>query len=313
MNLVTLQRHRTLRTLVTLTLALSLYATATGCSGGGGGGGKGFEIYGVNVGNVAGAGKALLVDSQVEYSAEDQNFIGRGISAQVIAKYPVLKDDAATRYVAQIGQALAAVSSLPDTYDGYHFLIVDSEEINAFSAPGGYIMVAKGVIKCCTREDQLAAVIAHEVAHVQDNHGINAVKQSSQSGAFTALALEAGKGALHGNAIGSTALNAFGDMSQKMASDLITHNYSRELESQADADGVVLMQRIGYDGHGMTEILTNMKAKLANPSGGLMATHPGLDERIATVNKQLGTAPAQANDAARQARFNAALAGILKK
>ncbi len=75
-----------------------------------------------------------------------------------------------------LGQSLVIFSDRPETFGGYHFLLLDSNEINAFAAPGGLILVTRGMLQCCANEDELAAVLAHEIAHVEKKHGLTAIK-----------------------------------------------------------------------------------------------------------------------------------------
>jgi beta-barrel assembly-enhancing protease len=79
---------------------------------------------------------------------------------------------------------------MPETFGGYHFLILDSDEINAFAAPGGLIFVTRGMLRCCDSEDAVAAVLAHEVGHVQHQHGIQTIRKPALTSAFTILAAE---------------------------------------------------------------------------------------------------------------------------
>ena len=93
----------------------------------------------------------------------------------------------------RLGQSLAQFSERPETFGGYHFLALDSAEINAFAAPGGLILVTRGLLDCCQTEDELAAVLAHEIGHVEKQHGLRAIRTGRLNSALTILAVEAGK------------------------------------------------------------------------------------------------------------------------
>ena len=84
---------------------------------------------------------------------------------------------------------LSKTSDLPETFGGYHFLILDSDEINAFAAPGGFIFVTRGLLRCCKHEDAAAAVLAHEIGHVELRHGLQAIKKSRITTALTTLGI----------------------------------------------------------------------------------------------------------------------------
>ena len=123
----------------------------------------------------------------------DRYYIGRTVAATVLIKYRPQPDQNLNRYLNEMGQALAQFSTRPETFGGYHFLLLDSDEINAFAAPGGLILVTRGLVQCCRNEDQLAAVLAHEIGHVEKMHGLRAIRSGRLSSALTVLAVEAGK------------------------------------------------------------------------------------------------------------------------
>ena len=96
-----------------------------------------------------------------EFTPEQEYYIGRAVGANVLDKYPPYTGEEANDYVNRLGQALAMASDMPETFSGYHYLILDSEEINAFAAPSGFIFVTVGMIRCTPSEATMAAVLAH--------------------------------------------------------------------------------------------------------------------------------------------------------
>ena len=106
-------------------------------------------------------------------------------------KYRSCDRPAATRYVNILGQTLAAVSDRPEVYLGYRFLILDTNEVNAFAAPGGLVLVTRGLLQCCKSEDDLAAVLAHEIGHVELDHGMKSVKKGRFAKALAIIGTEA--------------------------------------------------------------------------------------------------------------------------
>ena len=96
---------------------------------------------------------------------EQEYYIGRTVGAVVLNQYKPLNNEAANHYLNVLGQTLAQFSDKPETFGGYHFLIMETEDVNAFSAPGGLIFISRGMIGCCQNEDALAAVLAHEIGH----------------------------------------------------------------------------------------------------------------------------------------------------
>lgn len=128
-----------------------------------------------------------------DITPEQEYYIGRSVAATVLNAYKPFDRDAANEYLNLLGQTLAQASDKPETFGGWHFLILDTDEINAFSAPGGLVMISKGMIRCCKTEDALAAVLAHEIGHVQNQHGLKAIKKGRLTSALTILAVEGAK------------------------------------------------------------------------------------------------------------------------
>ncbi len=90
-----------------------------------------------------------------DLTPEQEYYIGRAVAAQVFQTYPPLDRPPGNTYLNLLGQSLAIYSERPETFGGYHFLLLDSDEINAFAAPGGLILVTRGMVRCCANEDEL--------------------------------------------------------------------------------------------------------------------------------------------------------------
>jgi beta-barrel assembly-enhancing protease len=239
---------------------------------------------------------------------EQEYYIGRTVAATILSGSRAFDDKAANDYLNVIGQYLALCSDRPETFGGYHFLIMDTDDINAFAAPGGLILVSRGMLRCCRGEDALAAVLAHEVGHVQFKHGLQAINKGRVTSALTVLAAESAKN-LGGQQLAELTKTFEGSISD-ITSTLVNSGYSRHFEQQADAAAVTILKRAGYDPHGLTAMLTEMSKRL-KPSGRDFAkTHPDPKVRIEEVNALIGPAPARPAPAARQARFDKAMAGI---
>ena len=134
-----------------------------------------------------------LQKTQEDLTPEQEYYIGRAVTAKVLQTYSPLDRPEANAYLNLLGQSLAIFSECPETFGGYHFLLLDSDEVNAFAAPGGLIMVTRGMLSCCENEDELAAVLAHEICHVEKRHGVKAIKQGRLTEAFTIIAAESAK------------------------------------------------------------------------------------------------------------------------
>ena len=138
------------------------------------------------------AGKAVSKTFD-DITPEQEYYIGRTVAATCLSRYPAQDDASLNAYLNLLGQTLSRFSSRPETFGGYHFLLLRSNDINAFAAPGGLILVTRGLVDCCTTEDELAAVLAHEIGHVQNRDGLRAIRTGRLNGALTTLATEGAK------------------------------------------------------------------------------------------------------------------------
>ena len=241
-----------------------------------------------------------------QITPEQEYYLGRAVGATILQQYHPFNNEAATMYLNEVGQTIAAASDRPETFKGYHFLIMDSDEINAFAAPGGFIFVSRGMLKLCRNEDELAAVLAHEVGHVQLKHAIGAISNSRWTSAFTILGTSAGKslGGQQLKDLTGAFEGSIGDITKK----LVTSGYGRGQEREADKVAVTIMPRLGYNPNALISVLQNMSTKI-KPEAGFGKTHPPPADRIKDLNAIIrgNVAPATAT---RQQRFAAAMAGV---
>ncbi|MBM4155698.1 MAG: peptidase M48 [Lentisphaerae bacterium] len=243
-----------------------------------------------------------------QLTPENEYWIGRSVTATILGSYKPYDRADLSRYVNQLGQSLALFSSRPETFGGYHFLVLDSDEVNAFAGPGGLVTVTRGMLRLCRTEDALAAVLAHEIGHIEHKHGLRAIKKSRWTGAFTTMVVEAGKSL--GGADLAEAVTAFegsiGDISQT----LMNSGYGRASEREADAAAVRILSAAGYNPSALTDMLGEM-AKGYKPGGlGFSKTHPDPAVRVAEVKAMLATPSPVAPPPARQQRFAAAMRGV---
>lgn len=239
---------------------------------------------------------------------EQEYYIGRTVAATILAQNKPYDNEAATEYLNTIGQYLALYSDRPETFGGYRFLIMGTDEINAFAAPGGFILVSRGMLKCCRSEEALAAVLAHEIAHVEFNHGLQAINKSRLTSAATILATESAKN-LGGKEL-SELTKAFEDSISDITATMVNNGYTRQFESQADKGAVTILQRSGYDPTGLLSMLTEMEQHLKPGGKDFAKTHPDPKDRISEARKLIGNTPASAPVPARQQRFANAMKGV---
>ena len=239
---------------------------------------------------------------------EQEYYIGRTVGAVVLNQYKPLNNAAANHYLNVLGQTLAQFSDKPETFGGYHFLIMETDDVNAFSAPGGLIFISRGMIRCCQNEDALAAVLAHEIGHVELQHGLQAISKSRMTSALTILATESAKS--FGGKELAQLTEAFEGSIADVTSTMMNNGYSREYERQADRVAVTILQRSGYDPNGLTDMLTQMKKQLKPGGHDFAKTHPSPDSRIKDIAKWIGPVKPVVSSTVRQARFQAAAGGI---
>ncbi len=239
---------------------------------------------------------------------EQEYFIGRAVAAMIIGKYPVYQDEKATQYIRVMGHTLASVSDMPETFGGYHFAIQDTEEINALSAPGGFVFVTRGLLRCCEHEDALAGVLAHEIGHIQNKDGLNAIKQSRYTSTGMAMAMESG-GTLAGPQI-AMVTDTFGAIATDIVKTFISKGFSRTQERSADKEAITIMKRIGYDPNGLVDMLKLMDKKLVSGTFDFMKTHPAPKQRIQDIQDIIGAYSAVKQHSTRQKRFETALAKV---
>lgn len=245
-----------------------------------------------------------VAKSMEEFTPEQEYYIGRTVAASLLTTYPPLRNAAANQYVNMIGQSLAMFSSMPLTYNGYHFQILDSMDINAFAAPGGFVLVTKGLIKCCPDENALAAVLAHEIAHVQNKDALRSIQKSRVTQAVAILGGETAKH-LTGGQLGQLT-TLFADSIGDIMTNMVNNGYSRSYELQADQGAVSILTKSGYNAGGLLAMLHAMDARLAPNGKDFAKTHPKPEDRI----KELSTLVQDGvtfDPAARKARFQTAL------
>lgn len=243
-----------------------------------------------------------------DITPEQEHYIGRAVAATILQTYPAADEPAANEYLNQLGQALAMASDRPQTFGGYHFLLLDSEEVNAFAAPGGLVLVTRGLVRCCASEDALAAVLAHEIGHVQGKHGLRAIKKSRLTSALAILSVEAARN------LGDEDLKQltadFEGSIMDVTQTLVNSGYARGLEKEADEAAVAILGRVGYDPRALVAMLVKMGESVKPGGPGFGRTHPTPQDRIGALDPSLANKPVVADPTARRARFTRAVGDV---
>ena len=272
-----------------------------------------FKRFGKNMARRTGSmvDSTGLDDTQVGHAfesitPEQEYYIGRTVAATILDRFPATGSEVLDDYLNRLGQALARASDRPETFGGYHFLSLASTEINAFAAPGGLIFVTRGMLALCSREDDVAAILAHEIAHVHHRHGLRSIRSGRLGGALTTL-VEKGSEKLEGSALAEVT-GAFRDSVGDISESLITNGYSRSAEETADKTAALLLARVGYDPYALLDVLEAMEVELEKNPGGFGRTHPDPRDRQHELLDE-GDLPESAlpGHPAREPRFAAAL------
>jgi predicted Zn-dependent protease len=209
-------------------------------------------------------------------STEEEVAIGRRITGNLLGAAPLVNDAKLQAYVNRVGRWVAAQSGRSDLK--WTFGVIDSADINAFAAPGGYVMVTRGLYERLQDESQLAGVLGHEVGHVQQKHHLKVLQQQQMMSAGSSLLSKQLKGE-------DTIQRLIGSGAEIMARSL-----DKNAEFEADRIGVVLAARAGYDPWGLPAVLQDIGAvsKDSDTVSLLFKTHPHPDERLAVLGDAMG-------------------------
>jgi len=207
-----------------------------------------------------------------------------------------------TAYVNKICNALVINSTRPEIFNGYHAAILDSDEINAFATPGGHIFLTRGLINSSTSEDTLAAVIAHEIAHIQLEHGLKAIKDSRRTQAAMDT-LNTGTTVLAGKEL-EEITGVFGVGVSDITNSLM-NGYSQKQEFEADSLAIAFLALAGYEPSSLLDVLATLEKNQPGRPGGFNKTHPTPAQRIDEAKKTVNNFSVTDTRSYREARYRA--------
>jgi len=238
---------------------------------------------GVNTG-AAGDSALNVADAATGKSEEEQTAeelaLGPEIAGRILGAAKLSQDDAAQARVNRIGRWLASHSSRPDL--PWTFGVIDTPEVNAFAAPGGYVLVTQGMYELCANDDEVAGVLGHEISHIVQRDHYNVIRKQEIA--------SAGEEAVAGQ------VNVGGGMAGSMAKEYVrTHgatvmltSLDRGAEYRSDEAAEIYLARSGYNPLGLYAVLQKMTA-LGTQSASLAQlykTHPPLDERLDRIDRR---------------------------
>jgi predicted Zn-dependent protease len=199
-----------------------------------------------------------------------------------------------------LGRAVGAIvinSPIPDLYNGYHLQILDSPELNAFATPGGHIFLCRGLVEALDSEDALAAVIAHEIAHIQLKHSVEIITTITRTSELSAPDHPA-------NADGGSLWNReslFDESVWEIANAMLTNGFSQSQEFAADIYALSLLAAAGYNPSSLVDVLWVLESDFS--PAGFNRTHPPAAIRIANIQAPLRTYHIQDTRSFRAARY----------
>lgn len=268
---------------------------------------------GIDVGQIMDfvrAGKSLIKSFE-DLTPEQEYYLGRAVAARLLTRYKPVDNKAVNAYLQSITNYLVQFSTLPETYGGYHAQLIDSDDPGAFSAPGGYIMITTGLLKRCASEDELAGVLAHEVAHISLKHGLASIKTGhlTEAGEILGsyyLQKEAGTDFRQVQAL----TKSFGASVEDIVTTIIDSGYSMSQETEADEEAAIILSMAGYQPSSLAEFV-GMQAEAEDTSNDLNLikafnkTHPGGKERSGELQEFISEHKLRSNESssARDKRF----------
>ena len=219
------------------------------------------------------------------FSEEEETQLGQDVSLKIRQRFGVVQDPAVHKYVTLAGMAIAQQTDRAKL--NWTFIVLDTEGVNAFASPGGFVHITRGALGLIQNESELAAVLGHEIGHVVRKHTINAIKKNN--------AVKIGTQAASTRA-------AFISQVANAAYDHVLENaYDRGDELDADKFAVETAPKIGYAPTGLADFLSRLEERNKSQSerNGLFASHPETQERIKKIGDLAKASKATAKGEAR--------------
>lgn len=243
------------------------------------------------------------------FTVEQEYSIGRGVASSILASYPLYQKEELTLYVNLVLQSLVANSETLEMINGYHAAVLDTNEINAFATSGGHILITKGLLKCAQSEDELACILAHELAHIQLQHNINAITAERKK--------DAGKA--WGEALVSVAADNV-DAMKELQKDfetvintgavLFESGYPQSQEFAADKKALEYAAAAGYNVKAMESVLDMLDKNTKPGQTGFGKNHPTPTSRLKSLKDQYNLYPSFNTEKVRTDRFNQAIKSL---
>ena len=219
------------------------------------------------LGRIGGAIKRAEQVQELRISEAEEIEIGAAVSQRVRQRYGVVQDANVHKYVTLVGTAVAEAAGKPNL--PWAFIVLDTDAVNAFAAPGGFVHITRGALALIRDEAELAGVLGHEIIHVTERHTISAIQKNKtiQMGADEKLS-------------GNAAL--VNKVAENVYLDIIEKGFGRSEENESDEKGAIAANKVGYAPQGLHRFLTRLqdRNKDSKEKRGLFASHPEMKERL---------------------------------
>jgi len=227
----------------------------------------------LDLGRIFDVGRDLRI-AATGLDEKEEIAVGREVAGRTLGAAPLVPDPELQAYVNRVGRWIALQTERPDL--PWHFGVLDTASVNAFAAPGGYVLITRGLYEMLASESQLAGVLGHEIGHIVQRHHVKVMQQSAAVSASARAAQHGDRGILVNNLIGTGA-------------EVLARGLDKTAEFEADRIGVVLAARAGYSPYGLVEVLHLLAARSAEDSSLalLFKTHPAPGERLTQLGDAL--------------------------
>jgi len=216
--------------------------------------------------------------ANAEVNEPQEISLGGGIASNLLGAAPLLDNPAVQQYVNRVGRWLTLQTERSDL--PWQFGVLDDNDVNAFSTPGGYVFITKGLLVQMHNEAELAGVLAHEISHVLRKHHLQAIKKGARTELLADLA---------NDAIKSKGADPRFTKLVSAGTEVYARGLDKQDEFEADRMGVVIAARAGYDPYGLPAVLQTLET--LNPSDSSVAlmfkTHPALADRLDMLDREM--------------------------
>lgn len=206
-------------------------------------------------------------------SLEEELAIGDAVSLEIVGRFGgVWRDEDATRRINLVGRSLSRFAERQDLT--WRFGVLDSESVNAFSAPGGRVFITRGLYEIIRSDDELAGVLAHEIAHIDRRHALKIIARGEFIGGVSSLVADK-----------SSDYAKYDEAVSLVTDNLIDKGYDSNSEFDADKEGRDLATVTGFAPGGLRAVIQRLGEMEKDKSRVVFSTHPSADKRLRKLPK----------------------------